>query len=198
HVLYESGRVDERAVEKIARGSAELGAIARRFPPERVADAVGMPAATIRHIAGELAAAKRAVVYGRVGTCQNEFGPTASWLIEAINVVTGNFDTPGGAMFPSPAVDIAQLGRAGVGNHYARWRSRVRGLPEFGGLLPAAVMAEEIETPGGGQIRAFVTLAGNPVLSTPNGERLASALSKLEFMVSVDYYLNETTRHAHI
>ena len=198
HVLFESGRVDEEALLSTTRGVSELKTIASRFSPERVAEAIGMSAEVIRTIARDFGAAPRAVIYGRVGTCQNEFGPTASWLIEAINVVTGNFDKPGGAMFPSPAVDVARIGRAVIGNHYARWRSRVRGLPEFGGLLPAAVMAEEMETPGEGQIRGFVTLAGNPVLSTPNGERLATALSKLEYMVSIDYYLNETTRHAHL
>jgi anaerobic selenocysteine-containing dehydrogenase len=113
-----------------------------------------------------------------------------------MNVICGRFDREGGAMFPSPAVDIAKLGRSVIANHYARWRSRVRGMPEFGGLLPAAVMAEEMETPGEGQMRAFVTIAGNPVLSTPNGERLAKAMSGLDYMVSIDYYLNETTRHA--
>jgi len=101
-------------------------------------------------------------------------------------------------MFPTPAIDVQALGRKLLGNKYGRWRSRVRGLPELGGLLPAAVMAEEMETPGRGQIRAFVTVAGNPVLSVPNGERLARALASLETMISVDYYLNETTRHAHL
>lgn len=197
HVVFERG-VNREAIAKQARGLEALEGYARAFSPERVAKAVGIPAETIRRIATDFASAKRAVAYGRVGTCTNEFGPTAIWLIEALNVVTGNFDSPGGLMFPSPAVDVANIGRAVIGNHYARWRSRVRGLPEFGGLLPAAVMAEEMETEGAGQIRGFVTLAGNPVLSTPNGERLAQALSKLEFMVSVDYYLNETTRHAHI
>jgi anaerobic selenocysteine-containing dehydrogenase len=198
HVLFEIGRVDERGLAATTRGVAELRAIAARFPPERVAESVSIPAATIRGIAHDFASAPRAVIYGRVGTCQNEFGPVASWLIEAINVLTNNFDRPGGAMFTSPAIDVARLGRAIIGNHYARWRSRVRGLPEFGGLLPAAVMAEEMETPGAGQVRGFVTIAGNPVLSTPNGERLATALSKLEYMVSIDYYMNETTRHAHL
>src|SRR5262249_54766590 len=144
------------------------------------------------------AAAPTAVAYGRVGTCQNEFGAVASWLIESLNVVTGNFDRAGGAMFSSPAVDIAKLGRKLVGSSYGRWRSRVRGLPEFGGQLPASVMAEEMEAPGEGQIRAFVSIAGNPVLSTASGERLAAALAKLEFTVAIDYYLNETTRHAHL
>jgi anaerobic selenocysteine-containing dehydrogenase len=181
-----------------ATGFDELRAAVQPFSPERVATAVGIDAQTIRRIATEFIAARRAVVYGRVGVCQNPFGATASWLVEALNVVTGNFDREGGNMFPNPAVDVARLGRKLVGSSYGRWRTRVRGLPEFGGQFPAAVMAEEMETPGEGQIRAFVTLAGNPVLSVPNGERIARALAGLDFMVSVDYYLNETTRHAHI
>ncbi len=198
HVLFTERLVDEAAVDRIARGAAALRAAAADFPPERVAAAVGLAADTIRDLARRFARAPRAVAYGRVGTCQNEFGATANWLIEALNVVTGNFDRAGGAMFATPAVDAASLGRKLIGNHYGRWRSRVRGLPEFAGQLPAAVMAEEMETPGPGQIRGFITVAGNPVLSTPNGERLAAALARLDFMVAIDYYRNETTRHAHL
>ena len=198
HVLFADGKIDERALAQTTRGLAELRTLADKHAPERVADAVGIPAPEIRRLASEFAAAPRAVAYGRVGTCQNPFGPVASWLIEALNVVTGNFDRAGGAMFSNPAVDVGMLGRSLVGNHYARWHSRVRKLPEFGGQLPAAVMSEEIETPGDGQIRGFVTFAGNPVLSTSNGQRLAGAFEKLEFMVAIDFYLNETSRHAHI
>ncbi|GAC1336319.1 MAG: molybdopterin oxidoreductase family protein [Myxococcales bacterium] len=197
--IFRSGRIDEAALARTTRGLAGLRALALRFPAERVAPAVGLAPEVIRRIAREFAAAERAVAYGRVGICQNAFGATASWLVEALNVVTGNFDRAGGMMFPRPAVDTGALGRKLAGNnHYARWRSRVRGLPEFGGNLPAATMAEEMETDGPGRIRAFVTLAGNPVLSTPNGERLSRALSKLETMVAIDFYLNETTRHAHL
>ena len=198
NVLFTDGLVDERNISLIASGLSELRAIAARFSPERVAGATGMTAETISTLAREFAGARRAVLHGRIGTCQNEFGPVASWLIEAVNVVTGNFDRPGGAMFPRPAADIGGVARALVGNHYDRYRSRVRGLPEFLGALPSAVMAEEMETPGAGQVKALVTVAGNPVLSTPNGERLARALPGLDFMVSVDLYLNETTRHADI
>jgi anaerobic selenocysteine-containing dehydrogenase len=196
--IFRSGKVDEAALSRTTRGLAGLRALALRHPAERVSAAVGLAPEVIRRIAREFAAAKRAVAYGRVGICQNAFGATASWLVEALNVVTGNFDREGGMMFPRPAVDVSALGRKLGGNHYARWKSRVRGLPEFGGNLPAATMAEEMETEGPGRIRAFVTLAGNPVLSTPNGERLARALSKLEWMVAIDFYLNETTRHAHL
>jgi anaerobic selenocysteine-containing dehydrogenase len=198
HVLFAEGLVDEARVDRVATGLAAVRAIAARFPPERVAAAVGVPAATVRDIARELAGARRAVVYGRVGTCQNPFGPAASWLIEVLNVVTGNFDREGGVMFAEPAADVGRLARLFLGDSYARFRSRVRGLPELLGALPSAVMAEEMETPGPGRIRAFVSFAGNPVLSTPNGERLARAIEGLELVVAIDPYVNETSRLAHL
>jgi anaerobic selenocysteine-containing dehydrogenase len=198
HTLFAERLVDEAAIEKIANGLSELKTLARRYPPERVAPAIGIDAATVKRLARELAAAERAVVYGRIGTSQNRFGPIANWLIESTNIVTGHFDREGGAMFPSPAADIGPLARLLVGNNYARWHSRVRRLPEFLGALPSSVMAEEIETPGEGQIRGFVCFAGNPVSSTPNGPRLARALARLDYFVAVDYYLNETTRLAHL
>jgi anaerobic selenocysteine-containing dehydrogenase len=197
-VIFAEGLHDATSTARVARGLSELQALAARFPPERVAGAIGMDAETIRGIARGFARAKSAVAYGRVGVCTNAFGPTACWLIEALNVVTGNFDRPGGSMFAKPAIDLGGVARrVGVGRK-GRYRSRVRGLPELGGMLPATTMAEEMETPGDGQIRALITLAGNPVLSVPGGERLAKALGKLEFMLSIDIYLNETTRHAHV
>jgi anaerobic selenocysteine-containing dehydrogenase len=198
HVLFAEKLVDERAIAQGTRGLAQLRSLVSRFTPELVEEAVGIPAKALRSLAIAFGRAKKAVIYGRLGTCLNEFGAVASWLVEVINVVTGNFDREGGAMFTTPAIDISVLSRTLGLSRYARWRSRVRDLPELVGLLPSACMAEEMETPGEGQIRAFVTLAGNPVLSSPNGERLAAALSKLDFMVSVDFYLNETSRHAHI
>jgi anaerobic selenocysteine-containing dehydrogenase len=197
-VIFAEGLCDRSAVADIAEGLEALEHIAARFPPERVAAATGIEAAVIRRLAVELAKAKRAAVYGRVGICTNAFGSMGSWLIEAINVVTGNFDRPGGMMFSSPAIDLTAVARFVGVSHAGRFRSRVRGLPEVGGMLPATTMAEEMETPGEGQIRALVTLAGNPVLSVPGGDRLARALSKLEHMVSIDIYANETTRHASV
>jgi anaerobic selenocysteine-containing dehydrogenase len=197
-VIFGEGLFDEAAARRSATGLDELRELAARFPPERVSEAIGMSASTIRTIARDFARAKSAVAYGRVGICLGEFGPIGSWLIEALNVVTGNFDRPGGSMFPSPAVDLGWLARALDVGHFDRFRSRVRGLPELGGMLPASAMAEEMETPGPGQIRALVTLAGNPVLSVPGGERLSRALAGLDFMVSIDIYLNETTRHARL
>src|SRR6267378_3005800 len=123
----------------------------------------------------------------------------AAWLVIALNAVTGNLDREGGFLFTSPAADLVGLSaRMGDQGHFGAWRSRVRGLPEFGGELPAATLAEEMDTPGDGRIRALVTFAGNPVLSTPNGARLERALSGLEYMVSIDLYRNETTRHASV
>ncbi|WP_394843513.1 molybdopterin-dependent oxidoreductase [Pendulispora brunnea] len=180
-------------------GWDDLRRVAAAFPPERVAARTGIAAETIRTLARDFAKAEHAVCYGRIGVCTQEFGALAAWLVVALNAVTGNLDREGGAMFTTPAVDIVSLGsKLGQRGHFGVWKSRVRGLPEFGGELPAVTMAEEMETPGKGQIRALVTVAGNPVLSTPNGARLDRALSKLDYMVSIDIYRNETTRHANL
>ncbi len=198
HVMFRDGRVQREDVRAGAVNLVGLERAVRPFTPLRVADATGIDVDTIERLAREFAAAERAVAYGRVGVCQNEFGTVASWLVEALNVVTGNFDREGGAMFPSPAADVSQAVPLLLGTKITSTRTRVRGLPDVGGQLPAAALAEEIETTGEGQIRALVTFAGNPVLSVPNGPRLSNAMSTLEFMVSIDPYLNETTRHAHI
>jgi anaerobic selenocysteine-containing dehydrogenase len=137
-------------------------------------------------------------VYARIGTCTVEFGTLTTWLVDVINALTGNLDRPGGVMWPLAAHQRRGDGKSGRAFTTGRFHSRVRKLPEVAGELPAATMAEEIETPGDGQIRAMVTVAGNPVLSTPNSTRLDAAFANLEFMVSVDPYLNETTRHAHV
>jgi anaerobic selenocysteine-containing dehydrogenase len=176
-------------------GLAEVREAAKHFPPEAVARRTGVPADVIVRLARELARADKAVVYARIGTCTAEFGTLAQWLVDVLNTLTGNLDRPGGAMFPKAATEFT--GRRGP-YRVGRWRSRVRGLPEANGELPVATLADEIETPGEGQIRLLVTVAGNPVLSAPNGDRLGRALAGLDFMVSVDPYLNETTRHAHV
>ncbi len=182
-------------------GLAEVEAALATFTPEFAAPVTGVDAATIRTMARELAAAPSAAVYGRIGTTTTEFGSTASWLIDVVNVLSGNLDRPGGAMFPTPVAGGATTrGTPGSGRGFTvgRGHSRVSGHPEVMGEYPVGVLAEEIETPGDGQIRALVTLAGNPVLSTPNSGRLAAALDQLDFMVSIDLYLNETTRHADV
>jgi anaerobic selenocysteine-containing dehydrogenase len=171
------------------------------FSPEAVAARCGIDPATIRRIAHELAAAPRAAVYGRVGSCTQEFGTLASWLVDVCNVLTGNLDREGGAMFTRPAAGGANTaGPSGVGRgvRFGRRASRVRGLPEVFGELPAACLSEEIETPGDGQVRALITVAGNPTLSAPDSDRLERALGALDLMVSVDGYVNETTRHADV
>lgn len=167
------------------------------FDLEALAAHCGIGADTIRRIACEFCAAPRAAAYGRIGVSVQRWGTLSQWLIQLLNIVSGNLDREGGALFPQPAVDLIDSPASKPG-HFGAWKSRVRGLPEFAGELPVAALAEEILTPGEGQIRALLTSAGNPVLSTPNGARLDRALAGLEFMVSVDFYLNETTRHAHL
>jgi anaerobic selenocysteine-containing dehydrogenase len=179
-------------------GSGDLRTLAKRFSPERTAKATGIAPDTVRAIARAFAKAKSAAAYVRVGTCHQEHGTLASWLAWSLAGITGNIDREGGIMWTKPAADIVRIADiAGLAGH-GKWKSRVRGLPETGGELPIACLAEEIETPGQGQIRALVTCAGNPVLSAPNGARLEKAIGTLEHMVSIDAYLNETTRHADV
>ena len=202
HTLFAERLVDPGdGVREFVAGVDVVGGLARDFTPEAVAPLCGIDAATIRRLARELAAAPSAVVYGRTGTCTQEFGTVASWLVDVLNVLTGNLDRPGGAMFPKPAAGAPNtLGapRYGRQTRIGRWRSRVRGLPESFGELPVACLAEEIESPGDGQVRALVTVAGNPALSAPNSGRLQRTLASLELLVCVDFYVNETTRHADV
>jgi anaerobic selenocysteine-containing dehydrogenase len=151
-------------------------------------------------LARDFAKASKAICYGRMGICTQEYGGASAWLVYVINVVTGNLDKVGGMMFTHPAIDVVGLTSSSpaLRGSFNRYQSRVRGLPEFNGELPVAVLAEEILTEGKNQIRALMTHAGNPILSTPNGRQLDEALADLEFMVSIDFYLNETTRHANI
>lgn len=176
-------------------GLDALLAAVQPFTPQRVAPVTGISADDIERIAREFAAAPAAACYGRVGVSTQRFGALCHWAIQLLNIVTGNLDRPGGTMLTRPAVDPLKTGSLGPG-HRDRWRSRVRQLPEFGGELPVAALAEEIGTPGDGRVRALVTIAGNPVLSTPDGKALAAALPQLDFMVAVDPYVNDTTRHA--
>jgi anaerobic selenocysteine-containing dehydrogenase len=179
-------------------GLDPLGEALQPFSPERVAGPTGVPGETIQSLARELVDGAPAVVYGRVGTSTQAFGSLCQWAINLVNLVNGALDREGGAMFPTPAIDLvsgpARIGRGAFG----RWRSRVRGLPEFAGELPVATLGDEILTPGPGQVRGLLTVAGNPVLSTPNGARLDEALGTLDTYIAVDPYLNETTRHAHL
>jgi anaerobic selenocysteine-containing dehydrogenase len=201
HVVFAEGVQTLGDAQAHVDGLDEVRALAADFPPEAVAEACGLDAAAIRTVARDFAAAPSAVAYGRIGTTTQAFGATASWLIDVLNVVTGNLDRPGGAMFPLPSAGLpntkGEPGR-GRGAKFGRWTSRVRGLGEVFGELPVACLAEEIDTPGEGQVRALVTVAGNPVVSTPNSDRLDAALNELDFMVSMDIYVNETTRHADV
>ena len=199
HVLFAEGLVSLGALDGLVDGLDRVEAWAEEFPPEAVAARTGIAADDVRRIARELAAAGSAAVYGRMGTTTQEFGTLASWLVDVLNVLTGNLDRPGGAMFPLAAAgQVNAAPGAGRPFRHDRWRSRVRGLPEVIGELPVATLAEEIRTPGAGQVRALITVCGNPCLSTPNAAALDAALDGLDFMVSVDVYLNETTRHADV
>ncbi|MEU6561845.1 molybdopterin-dependent oxidoreductase [Nocardia nova] len=193
HVLFAEDLVDTRAGE--FDGVEQLRSAAIPFTAEAVRARTGVPAETVLRLARELAAAPSAAVYARIGTCTAEFGTLTQWLVDVINALTGNLDRPGGAMFATAAaLGIVRSRPFRLG----RWASRVRELPEAMGEFPIATLADEIVTPGEGQVRMLVTVAGNPVLSAPAGARLGDALASLEFMVSVDRYLNETTRHADV
>src|SRR5919198_236999 len=201
HTLFDEGLADLGELAEHVSGVDEVRTLAQTFAPEAVASACAIDAPEIRRMARELAAAPRAAVYGRIGTTTQRFGTTASWLVDVLNVVTGNLDRLGGAMFPRVAIgsgNAAVVPGRGRGAQFGRWRSRVRGMGEIFGELPAVCLAEEIETPGDGQVRALITVAGNPAGSKPNSARLAAALETLDFMVSVDVYVNETTRRADV
>ncbi|MFI7237739.1 molybdopterin-dependent oxidoreductase [Streptomyces cyaneofuscatus] len=205
-VLLEEKLTDPGPLAEHVEGTGELAAALADFTPEAVAAACDVDAATITALARELAAAPTAAVYGRIGSCTVEHGTLASWLVDVLNILTGNLDRPGGALFPLSATARAPRpatpGKGfdpGKGFALGRWASRVSGHPEAKGELPTAALAEEIETPGEGRIRALIVLAANPVLSAPDGDRLDAALAgHLDFMVSVDPYLNETSRHADV
>lgn len=199
HAMFAEGLVRPGRLGDFTDGLDEVRKIAGGFSPESVETTTGIAAATVRGLARAFANAPSAVAHGRVGLSTQAFGGLCQWLVNVLNIVTGNLDREGGALFTRPAADILGLAdRIGQRGSFDRRRSRVRGLPDFGGEWPVATLADEIETPGDGQVRALVTIAGNPVLSTPNGARLDRTLAGLDFMVSVDLYRNETTRHAHL
>ena len=201
NVLAAEGLVDPGPAGEYLAGVDEVLALAEPFTPEAVEAVVGVDAATIRGLARDLAAAPSACVYGRIGTTTALYGTLTSWLVDVLNAMTGNLDRPGGAMFPKAAAGAGNTRgapRVGRGVRIHRRQSRVRGAGETLGELPVACLAEEIDTPGEGRVRALVTVAGNPVLSTPNAGRLDAALATLDLYVAVDPYVNETTRHADV
>ncbi|GGU02237.1 molybdopterin oxidoreductase family protein [Streptomyces violascens] len=198
-VLFEEKLTAPGEIEAHIEGIGEVADAVREFTPDVVGPVCDVAPDDIRVIARELAAAPTAAVYGRIGSCTVEHGTLASWLVDVLNVLTGNLDRPGGALFPLSATDRTPR-PAGPGKGFAlgRWHSRVGGHPEVKSELPLAALAEEIETPGEGQIRAVIASAANPVLSAPDGDRLDRALAGLDFMVSIDPYLNETSLHADV
>lgn len=193
NTLFEEGLT--RASELPLDGIEEVRTAIAKFTAEAMSARCGVPAEQIRQLARDFAAADKAVCYGRMGVSTQAFGTLCQWLVQLINLVTGNLDRVGGALCTEPAVDLVETTSGG---HFAAWHSRVSQLPEYGGELPVAALAEEMLEPGDGQVRALVTVAGNPVLSTPNGRKLEQALDGLEFMLSVDFYINETTRYADV
>ncbi|MDF1690922.1 MAG: molybdopterin oxidoreductase family protein [Zhongshania sp.] len=194
NVLFSDNLVDTGSLaEQLDQLPADLAPVFAEFSPEKVAPLTGMGAEVIRGMVHDFCAASQPVMYGRLGVSVQEFGTLTQYLIMLFNILTGRLNSVGGLMFTKPAVDIlAQSGRGNMG----RYHSRVRGLPEFNGELPVATLAEEITTPGAGQIKGMVLIAGNPVLSTPNGEQLDRAFAKLDLLVAVDFYINESSRHA--
>jgi anaerobic selenocysteine-containing dehydrogenase len=197
HELFRQDLVNLRELAEHVTDHLVVREHVRPFSPEAVEERTGVDASTIRALARELAGAERAAVYGRIGTTTVEFGTVASWAVDTLNILTGNLDRPGGVMWPLPAHGKRGPGR-GKGFGIGRWHSRVKGHPEVMGEYPAVTLADEIETPGEGQVRALFTIGGNPALSLPNSARVNDALAGLDFMVSVDPYLNETTRHADV
>ncbi|WP_251092739.1 molybdopterin oxidoreductase family protein [Streptomyces sp. Caat 7-52] len=201
HTLFAEDLADPGDLARHIQGLDELRAALDEFTPEAVAPACDLDAGVIRTLARDLATAPTAAVYARIGSCTVPHGTLASWLVDVLNILTGNLDRPGGALFPQAATDRTPR-PAGPGRGFAlgRWRSRVGGHPEAKGELPLSALAEEIDTATdeGTPVRALIAVAANPVLSAPDGDRLDKALNSLDFMVSVDPYLNETSRHAHV
>ena len=201
HTLFDEQLVRLGTAKPHLQGLAEVQAAVASYPAETMAAHCDVDASTIRDLARSLAKAHRAVVYGRIGTCTQSFGTLNSWLIELLNILTGNLDQPGGAMFAKSATfsaNTAGPGGSGKGIATGRRKSRVSGAPEVMGELPIVCLSEEIETAGADQIKAMITIATNPVLSAPNGARISQALDSLDFMLSLDIYVNETTRHADV
>lgn len=197
HVLAREDLINLGRLGPYVAGVETVTALAEDFAPEVVASQCGIAAQGIRLIARDLAAAPTAAVYGRTGTCTQRFGTVTSWLIDVLNILTGNLDRPGGAMFARPAADLRLL-NSRPATAIGRWHSRVQQAPEALGELPLACLAEEIDTPGPGQVKALVTVAGNPARSAPDSARLVAAFDQLDLMVSLDLYRNETSAHADV
>lgn len=195
NVIFDEGLAQDNRLTNQIKGLGEFEKICAEFTPEKVEEITGVSSNIVRQLAREFTSHNKSVIYGRMGACTQEFGGLTMWLVNVLNIVTGNFDEPGGAMFTLPAVDIKPYSTKG---HIGRWSSRVRKAPEFANELPVATLAEDILEPGKGQIKAMIINAGNPVLSTPNGTQLKTAFESLDFLVSIDIYVNETSSLADI
>lgn len=196
HVVFAENLEDTAAIATTSTGIDDLRAMCAGFPPEETAARTGVPAATVRELARDFASARTAVAYGRTGACLGHHGTLVSFLIDALNTVTGNLDRPGGALMSHQVIPVEQFGEKSGAFSYNTKKSRIGGFPDVFGSFPAALIAEEITTGGPGQLRALFVFAGNPVLSVPNSVALESALGQLDLLVSLDLYVNETNRHA--
>ena len=199
HVIFDQGIEDKTHLSNYLKGLEEIKEIVKEYSPKKTALLIGIDSLEIQKIAKDFMNSKTAVCYGRMGVSTQEYGGICQWLINVLNIVTNNMDKVGGAMFTKPAIDLVYMtGIQGKVGNFDRYRSRVHNLPEYSGELPVATLADEILTEGEGQIKMFICTAGNPVLSAPNGKKLEKALEKLDFMVSIDIYLNETSKYANI
>jgi anaerobic selenocysteine-containing dehydrogenase len=198
HTVFANQQIDLGHLENFVEGLDKVEALVKNFSPQEMSSYIGIDANTIEKLASDMASAESAVCYSRMGASTQTFGGLCQWLTNVFNIITGNFDSEGGAMFPQPAFDLLRRTERGQKTSYGRYQSRVRKLPFFNGEFPVATLADEITTSGQDQIKALITVAGNPVLSSPGGDRLGKAFEDLDFMVSVDIYLNETTKHANI
>ncbi|MEZ5572590.1 MAG: molybdopterin-dependent oxidoreductase [Halioglobus sp.] len=198
HELFASNRVTPGRLLDFTDGIEQLDALSAPHSPEAVADITGVPAQRLRQLVNDFCNAGAPVLYGRIGLCTQQFGTLASWLVDVVNILTGRLDAKGGAMFPRPATAHNDPASAPAELGYNRWQSKARGFPEYMSMLPASLMAEEMELKGEHQVRALITVAGNPVLSVPNGKRIHAAMADLDFTVAFDFYINETTSQADI
>ena len=199
HVIFQNGIREKTHLSDHLKGLEDIKKIVKQYTPKKTAHLIGIESTEIQKIATDFLNSETAVCYGRMGVSTQEYGGICQWLINVLNIVTNNVDKVGGAMFTKPAIDLVFMtGAQGKVGNFDRYRSRVHNLPEYSGELPVATLADEILTKGEGQIKMFICTAGNPVLSTPNGKKLEKALEKLEFMVSIDIYLNETSKYANI
>ena len=199
YVIFEQGIDEKTHLSSHLKGLEEIKEIIKQYPPQKTAAIIGIDSLEIQKIAKNFMNSKTAVCYGRMGVSTQEFGGICQWLINVINIVTNNMDKAGGAMFTEAAIDLVFMtGMQGKVGNFDRYRSRVHDLPEYSGELPVATLADEMIVEGEGQIKMLICTAGNPVLSTPNGKKLEKALEGLDFMVSIDIYLNETSKYANI